>query len=533
MNSKNSDFEGIKGIDLNSNFEGKEINLNNNFEGINLSEKMKENLSKLGYNSLTTIQEKVIPVALAGKDVIGQSGTGTGKTAAFLIPIIESVEPKSGLIQAIILAPTRELALQIKEEGIKLSKETGVNIVAVYGGEDINNQINQIKRSEVVVGTPGRVFDHLERRTLKFENLKFFVLDEVDEMLKRGFIDDIKKIAGKAKSEKLQTLFFSATISRETKDLSDSFLKNPVFIKNEQKDSTIKPLISQYYLTVRDGKNKLSSLMDIIHFQNPELAIIFAGTKRMVDIIAEELSSEGFSVDKIHSDLSQKQRTTVYNNFKNKKIRFLIATDIAARGIDVEGITHVYNYDVPQDSEFYVHRIGRTGRAGLTGQSIILLNAWEVRRQLPFLEKLTGEKIQPIYHPSQEEIDEVVENNSIAKVIKKIEDSKERKLSEKASKLLESYTPEQILNGLISTFVVKRKKVVQNFDQNNDRGDRPQRSFNRGGYGSRDGSSNSRGRSSSYSGGGDRGDRSSKPYSSRSSSDRRSPRQNNRFNNFN
>jgi ATP-dependent RNA helicase DeaD len=349
--------------------------MNSNFEEINLSEKMKENLSKLGYTSLTTIQEKVIPVALAGSDVIGQSGTGTGKTAAFLIPIIESIESDQGT-QALILAPTRELAIQIKEEGVKLAKETNINILAVYGGESIDNQIFQLKRkAEVVVGTPGRVLDHLKRKTLKLENLKFFVLDEVDEMLKRGFIDDIKLIAEKAKSEKLQTLFFSATISRETKDLSDSFLKNPVFIKNTEKDSTIKPLISQYYLTIRDGKNKLSSLMDIVHFQNPELAIVFAGTKKMVDIINDELTSEGFSVDKIHSDLSQKQRTTVYNNFKNKKIRFLIATDIAARGIDVEGVTHVYNYDVPQDSEFYVHRIGRTGRAGLTGQSIILLNS--------------------------------------------------------------------------------------------------------------------------------------------------------------
>ncbi|WNE41705.1 MAG: ATP-dependent RNA helicase CshA [Mycoplasmataceae bacterium] len=497
--------------------------MQDNFNEINLSEKMRANLTNLGYTSLTTIQEKVIPVALAGNDLIGQSGTGTGKTAAFLIPIIESIESDTRT-QALILAPTRELAIQIKEEGIKLSKDKDVSIISVYGGESIENQIFQLKRkAEVVVGTPGRILDHLKRKTLKLENLKFFVLDEVDEMLKRGFIDDIRIIAEKAKTEKLQTLFFSATISRETKDLSDAFLKNPVFIKNEQKDATIKPLISQYYLPLRGGKNKLSTLMDIIHFQNPELAIIFAGTKKMVDIINDELVSEGFSADKIHSDLSQKQRTTVYNNFKNKKVKFLIATDIAARGIDVEGVTHVYNYDFPQDSEFYVHRIGRTGRAGSTGQSIIMLNDWEIRRQLPFLEKLTGEKIQPIYSPSQEEINEVIENNVLDKVAKKIEESKEKNLSDKAIKFLESYTPEQILKGMISIFSVKRKKPTQNFEQRSegrsdrDGGGRNYRSSSRDGGNSR---------------GGYRGDSGRGRQSSSYGNDRRSPRSSGRYSSY-
>lgn len=442
--------------------------MNDNFKEFKLSEKIKENLSKLGYTKLTTIQEKVIPVALDGKDLIGQSRTGTGKTAAFLIPIIETVEIGKGQ-QALILAPTRELAIQIKEESLKLSKEMDITTLAVYGGESIENQIFQLKKkAEIVVGTPGRILDHLERRTLKLENLKFFVLDEVDEMLKRGFIDDIKKIASKAKSEKLQTLFFSATISRETKDLSDSFLRNPVFVNNSQKDDTIKPLISQYYLSVSDGRAKLSNLLNIIHFQNPELAIIFAGTKRMVDLISDELTLEGFSTEKIHSDLTQKKRTTVYNDFKNKKVRFLVATDIAARGIDVEGITHVYNYDFPQDPEFYIHRIGRTGRAGLTGQSVILLNNWEVRRQLPFLERLTGEKIEPIYNPSQEEIDEIVEVRNLEKVVKKIEAAKDRELSNKSIDALKSYTKEDVMKGMISTFQVKRRKVAQNTEQRND-----------------------------------------------------------------
>jgi ATP-dependent RNA helicase DeaD len=464
--------------------------MNDNFKEFNLSERMKENLSNLNYTKLTTIQEKVIPIALNGKDLIGQSRTGTGKTAAFLIPIIETVESGKGQ-QALILAPTRELAIQIKEESLKFSKGMEINTLAIYGQESIENQIFQLKKkAEIVVGTPGRVLDHLKRRTLKLENLKFFVLDEVDEMLKKGFIDDIKTIAKEAKSEKLQTLFFSATVSRETRDLSDSFLKNPVIINNMQKDDTIKPLISQYYLLVNDIRSKLSSLINIIHFQNPDLAIIFAGTKRMVDLISDELTLEGFQVEKIHSDLTQKKRIEVYNNFKNKKIRFLVATDIAARGIDIEGITHVYNFDYPQDPEYYTHRIGRTGRAGLTGQSIILLSNWEVRRQIPFLERLTGEKIEQIYNPEQKEIDEIIETRSLEKIVDKIKIAKDKELSSKSIEILKSYTREEIMKGMINIFQLKKRRVVvhqQNFEQqSNDRRNfrRPSSSsfsrFNRG-----------------------------------------------------
>ncbi len=434
--------------------------MSNNFEEIKLSAQMKENLSSLGYTSLTSIQEKVIPTALTGKDLIGQSRTGTGKTAAFLIPIIESISANQH-VQALVLAPTRELALQTREEGVKLTRGTDLSVVAVYGGESIERQIYQLKRkAEIVVGTPGRVLDHLNRKTLRLEKLRFFVLDEVDEMLKRGFIDDIRTIAKLAKNDHLQTLFFSATVSNETRELADSFLRNPVFINNVSRDDVAtRSLISQHYLAISDPRSRISNLVNIIHFQDPELAIIFAGTKRMVDIISDELGEEGFSVEKIHSDLSQSKRTSVYNSFKNKKVRFLVATDIAARGIDIEGISHVYNYDFPQDPEFYIHRIGRTGRAGLSGQSIIILNEREVRRQVPFLERLTGERIKPIYRPSPEEINEIVEDKALLKVSRKIEEVKDKELSEKAHGLLQHYSSEQILRGFISNFIIKRKPV--------------------------------------------------------------------------
>src|ERR1700735_114055 len=345
--------------------------------GYNLNEKIRENLKSLGYNNLTEIQNKVIPIALSGKDIIGKSQTGTGKTAAFLIPIIESI--KIGIrFQSIILAPTRELAIQIREEANKISSGIGITTFSVYGGEKIDFQINFLKskRPEIIVGTPGRIIDHLKRGTLNLSNIKFFVLDEVDEMVGKGFVDDIRYIGNEVKTQSpnFQTLLFSATISEGTERILNEFLKKDrVFINSAKLSNDVKPLITQSFMFIDNKTSRIEALVDSIFFQNPNLAIIFASTKKLVDKISDELVNQGFPVEKIHSDLSQRQRTDVYTRLKIKKIKFLVATDIAARGIDIEGISHIYNYDFPQDPQFYIHRIGRTGRAGSKGESLIIL----------------------------------------------------------------------------------------------------------------------------------------------------------------
>ena len=348
------------------------------YEDADIDERILRAVKELGYEVMTPIQAQAIPVMLEGKDVIGQAQTGTGKTAAFGIPIIQNADPEDGHLQAIILCPTRELAIQAAEEIRKYSKYIpGVKVLPVYGGQDISKQIRSLKGNvQIVVGTPGRVMDHMRRHTLKLDHLRTIILDEADEMLDMGFREDIETIL-KEIPEEHQTGLFSATMPKPILDITQSYQKeDAIFLKMPAKELTI-PLVKQYYYEVAH-KNKAEVVARLLDYYNPKRTLIFCNTKRMVDELSEELTGRGYFAEGLHGDLSQAQRDRVMAGFRNGQVEILIATDVAARGIDVDDVEAVFNYDIPQDIEYYVHRIGRTGRAGKKGRSFTLVVGREV-----------------------------------------------------------------------------------------------------------------------------------------------------------
>lgn len=338
------------------------------FENMNLSPEICRAVLDMGFEEATPIQSQAISIIMAGRDVIGQSQTGTGKTAAFGIPCLEQIDAENKKLQAVILCPTRELAIQVSEEFRKLLKYTeNIRVLPIYGGQPIDRQIAALKKgAQVIIGTPGRVMDHMRRRTLKMETVKMMVLDEADEMLDMGFREDIETILIKVPEEH-QTVMFSATLSPEILSLSKRFLKEPEFIKVVRKELTV-PNIEQIYFDVKE-RTKLDALSRIIDVYDPKLALVFCNTKKRVDEVVELLQGRGYFAEGLHGDLKQVQRDKVMQKFRNGTIEILVATDVAARGIDIDDIDVVFNYDVPQDEEYYVHRIGRTGRAGRTGKA--------------------------------------------------------------------------------------------------------------------------------------------------------------------
>ncbi|MDR1670122.1 MAG: DEAD/DEAH box helicase [Spiroplasmataceae bacterium] len=364
-----------------------------NLEHILLSDRTKENLRRIGYQKLTDIQSQTIPLALEGRNIIAQSQTGTGKTAAFLIPILENLK-STKKPQVLVLVPTRELALQVSEEARKFSSQGDLKVAAIYGGEPIFKQLQAFRRGvDIVIGTPGRIIDHLfVRKTFNPTQLKFVVLDEVDEMIGKGFLEDIKKIMKKI-PENRQTLLFSATISPEVDNFAKIFVKDPAFITSKTDELPSK--IEHYYLETPSLRQKNSSLAHFLSSEN-ELGsvIIFANTKRKVEEINDTLLDNDLRVDYIHSDLTQSRRTRVFQKFRSKKISLLIATDVAARGLDIKDITYVINYDFPQNREFYIHRTGRTGRAGASGKAITFINSPQEKRQLLAIARQKGFKLE-------------------------------------------------------------------------------------------------------------------------------------------
>ncbi len=338
------------------------------FEEMNLSSGTLKAVLDMGFEEATPIQSQAIPIILDGHDVVGQSQTGTGKTASFAIPCLEKINPKDRSLQALILCPTRELAIQVSEEFRKLLKfKSNIMVLPIYGGQPIDRQIMALRKGvQVVIGTPGRVMDHMRRRTLKMENVNFVVLDEADEMLDMGFRDDIETILVETPADR-QTVMFSATMSPEIMDLSKRYLKEPQLVKVSRKELTV-PQTEQIYFDVKE-KYKLEALCRIIDIHEPKLAIVFCNTKKRVDDVVEQLLGRGYFADGLHGDLKQGQRDRVMQKFRNGSIEILVATDVAARGIDVDDIDVVFNYDIPQDEEYYVHRIGRTGRAGRKGKA--------------------------------------------------------------------------------------------------------------------------------------------------------------------
>ncbi|MCM1415349.1 MAG: DEAD/DEAH box helicase [bacterium] len=336
---------------------------------------------ELGFEHMTPIQEQAIPLFMTGRDIIGQAQTGTGKTAAFGIPILQKIDPADRSLQAVILCPTRELAMQAADELRKFARYMdSIKVLPVYGGQEIYKQIKNLKTGvQIVVGTPGRVMDHMRRHTLKLENVHTVVLDEADEMLNMGFREDIETIL-KEMPEDRQTGLFSATMQKPILEITKTYQKDAAYIKMTPKEVTI-PLIKQAYYQIR-RQDKEEALCRLIDYYDPKRALIFCNTKRMVDELTEHLKGRGYEVEGLHGDLTQGQRDTVMNLFRSGRTNLLIATDVAARGIDVSDVEAVYNFDVPEDIEYYVHRIGRTGRAGKTGRSFTLVvgrEAYKIR----------------------------------------------------------------------------------------------------------------------------------------------------------
>lgn len=374
------------------------------FKELQVNEKVMKAIEEMGYEQATPIQEKAIPKALEGKDVIGQAQTGTGKTAAFAIPILQTITAEP-YIQGLILTPTRELCIQVAEELGKIGKYTGNKALPIYGGQDITRQIKALKRKpQIIIATPGRLMDHMNRRTIRLNNLKIVVLDEADEMLNMGFLEDIEKILGECPQER-QTMMFSATMKRDIQNLAYKFMNQPTLVKVKNPEMTV-PQIEQEFYEVLD-RQKLEALCRLLDVHSPELALVFGRTKKRVNELADSLQKRGYLAEEIHGDLSQRQRDTVMAKFRNKQVEILVATDVAARGLDITGVTHVYNYDIPFDIDSYVHRVGRTGRAGQTGIAITFVEPREFghlrniertikrklkRQQLPTLDEVKRER---------------------------------------------------------------------------------------------------------------------------------------------
>ncbi len=376
------------------------------FDELELNPQILRGIKEMGFEEATPIQSQAIPVVLTGADVIGQAQTGTGKTAAFGIPMLQKVDPSNKKTQIIILSPTRELAIQVADEMRKLGQYMhGVKILPVYGGQEISTQIRSLKGgAQIIIGTPGRVMDHLRRKTIRCEHVNAIVLDEADEMLNMGFREDIETILEYIPTEERQTVLFSATMPKPILDITKKYQNNAVTIKVVKKELTV-PNIEQYYYDVK-RKDKVEVLTRLLDYYNPKLSLVFCNTKRMVDELTQELQGRGYFAEGLHGDMKQTQRDRVMKSFRTGKTDILIATDVAARGIDVDDVEAVFNYDIPQDDEYYVHRIGRTGRAGRTGRSFTFVKGKEVYK-LKDIQRYCKTKIlaQPI--PSSEDVAQI------------------------------------------------------------------------------------------------------------------------------
>lgn len=375
------------------------------YEDSGIDPRILKGVKEMGFELMTPIQAQAIPVLMEGKDIIGQAQTGTGKTAAFGIPLLQSIDPEDKHIQGMILCPTRELAIQAAEELRKLGKFMhGIKTLPIYGGQDIQMQIRSLKKgAQIIVGTPGRVMDHMRRHTIKLSHIKVMVLDEADEMLNMGFREDIETILADTSVEH-QTALFSATMPQPILDITRQYKKDAVMIKVKAKELTV-PLVKQYYYEVM-GKNKADVVCRLLDYYHPKRSMIFCNTKKMVDELTEGLTGRGYFAEALHGDLSQHQRDRVMNRFRSGKSGILIATDVAARGIDVDDIEAVINYDVPQDIEYYVHRIGRTGRAGKKGRSFTLVRGREIYK-LREIEHVCKTRIKYKRIPSVTDVTEI------------------------------------------------------------------------------------------------------------------------------
>lgn len=370
--------------------------MSQDFSSLGIEEPILRAIERMGFEEPTPVQVETIPLLLKGRDVIAQAQTGTGKTAAFGIPIVQAIERQGKAPSALILCPTRELAVQVSEEINRLAMFKDLNTLAIYGGASIENQIEALRRGvDIVAGTPGRVIDHIHRGTIDLASVRFMVLDEADRMLDMGFIEDIDYILSKV-PKKRQTMLFSATILPEIRSMGERHMHRPATVSVSE-DDLILPNTKQMYFAI-GRKNKIWALCRVLDKEKPK-AIVFAQTKHMVDIIERRLTSYGYPAAAIHGDLTQSRRERVLSNFRSGKVRILIATDVAARGLDIEGVTHVINYDIPESPDVYVHRIGRTGRAGKEGKAITFVSSNEMHL-LEAVEQFTDQRLEQVEVPS-------------------------------------------------------------------------------------------------------------------------------------
>ena len=398
-------MENMENTENNEVQEVKEEAAANLFENLDLSKELKKALNDMEFVEMTAIQSQSIPAMIAGNDIVAQAPTGTGKTCSFGIPVVENTDTSERNVTSLILAPTRELALQIANELIRLTKyKKSIRIAVVYGGQNIDRQILALKRKpQIIVATPGRLMDHMRRKTIRLDHLKTLVLDEADEMLDMGFREDIDEILQSVPEER-QTVLFSATMSREILDITKKYLKDPVKIKTTKSEVTVSS-VKQYYLEVSPD-NKTDVLARLIDVNDFKLSMVFCNTKKKVDELAHDLTVRGYNAMGLHGDMKQSQRDRVMREFKNGNIETLIATDVAARGIDIKDIDVVFNYDLPDDMEYYVHRIGRTGRANREGVSYSLVSRREMYR-LHEIMRYTKAKIKLMTIPNVAEITNV------------------------------------------------------------------------------------------------------------------------------
>lgn len=457
-----------------------------NFKDFNISDEIIKAVNDMGFEEPSSIQARAIPLMLSGTDMIGQAQTGTGKTAAFGIPILERINTKDKSVQAMILCPTRELSIQVAEEIARLGKyKKGVKVLPIYGGQPIDRQIRALKQGvQVVVGTPGRVIDHINRRTLKIGNVKIFVLDEADEMFDMGFREDIELVMGHLPEEKQMT-FFSATMAKNIMSFAKTYQREPEVVQVVKKELTV-PRVDQYYFDL-EPHMKTEILTRVLDIYNPNLTIVFCNTKRKVDELTASLQDRGYFAEALHGDLKQNQRDFVMNKFRKLTTDILVATDVAARGIDVDEVDMVINYDLPQDDEYYVHRIGRTARAGREGTAFSFVSGKEFYK-LRDIQRYTKTKINRKQVPTLRDIKET-QNEKLLNIITENIDKDEYKRFESIINVLleKNYSPIDIAATAVGLYTKEKGlgqheelDYIDNDKMRSPRGSDKKRSMDRG-----------------------------------------------------
>lgn len=428
------------------------------FSELGLGPESLKAVAAMGFEEASPIQSAAIPALLAGRDMVGQSQTGSGKTAAFALPAIELADPSIKATQVLILCPTRELAVQVAEETAKLAAfKKGLRELPIYGGQSYDRQFLGLKKgAHIVIGTPGRVIDHIEKGTLKLDQLRMIIMDEADRMLDMGFLEDIHRILSEMPEER-QTVLFSATVPAPIRELVKTFTRNPEWVKIQTPELTV-PEIEQVWYEVH-RRTKVEVLCRLIDMEDIRYAIIFCATKMMVDELVEHLVARGYMADKLHGDMSQPMRERVMNRFRKRSIEFLVATDVAARGLDVKDIEVVFNYDLPNDGEDYVHRIGRTGRAGSRGRAITFVAGREVYK-LQNIIRFTKGKIRREQVPSLEEVEERRANAFFMTLRKTLEDGNFKRYDRHTDRLLDQgFAPTDIISALMHLRDTENPKV--------------------------------------------------------------------------